>query len=274
MMIRPGVELQVPARGLRAFFCPRITALRGGALVSLAGDTNHFAFAAPHFALVFDSCHDLRPRKESAGDSFHEVQRRAAEEEGRAMNQIEHTFDWVGQYLDWIQPDGWTGDSNSQAYGSPAQSSADVGEGFATAYLDWMDWVEPVRAAGAPYRAGARNSAWSGDDMAGLDVFEEALLAALRTESDCLQLLRGILDAGKTPPRIVKFASRTVAHAERLLEDERRAWRSLAALRRYSFAHSRAAWDPGDETQWPHALEEVAADVHALKGTVQAIQHH
>ena len=188
------------------------------------------------------------------------------------MNQIERTFDWVGQYLDWTQPDGWTINSNSQAFGSPAQSSAEAGEEFATAYLDWMDWVEPVRAARSPYRAGARNPA--GGHMAGLDVFEEALLAALRTESDCLQLLRGILDDDKTPPRIVKFASKTVAHAEQLLEDERRAWRSLAALRHYNFAHSRAAWDPVDETQWPHALEEVAADLHALKGTVQAIQHH
>lgn len=190
------------------------------------------------------------------------------------MNQSKSTFDWVGEYLDWTQPDGWAIGASSHAPGAPAHSSADAGEEFVTAYLDWINWVEPVRADRSPYRAAARDSVRSGDDMAGLDVFEEALLAALRTESDCLQLLRGILDAGKTPPRIVKFASRTVKHAERLLEDERRAWRSLAALRHYSFAHSRAAWDPGYDTQWPHALEEVAADVHALKGTVLAIQHH
>jgi len=190
------------------------------------------------------------------------------------MNQSQSTFDWIREYLDWTQPDGWTIGSSSHALGGPVQSSADGGEEFATAYLDWMNWMEPMRAAKSPYRATARDSVGSSDGMAGLNVFEEALLAALRAESDCLQLLRGILDAGRTPPRIVKFASRTVKHAERLLEDERRAWRSLAALRHYNFAQSRAAWDPGYETQWPHALEEVAADVHALKGTVQAMQRH
>ena len=190
------------------------------------------------------------------------------------MNQIESTFDWVGEYLEWTQPDGWAIGSSSNPFSGPVQSSADAGEEFATAYLDWMNWEEPVRAARSAYRAGVRNSARGDDDMSGLDVFEEALLAALRTESDCLRLLRGIMDADNTPPRIVKFASRTVKHAERLLEDERRAWRSLAALRHHNFAHSRAAWDPAYETQWPHALEEVAADVHALKGTVLAIRHH
>lgn len=190
------------------------------------------------------------------------------------MNQSMSTFDWVGEYLDWTQPDGWTVDASPLATLGPAQSSAEVGQGFVTAYLEWMDWVEPVRAAKSPYRAAARDTARSGGDMAGLDVFEEALLAALRAESDCLELLRRILDAGETPPRIVKFASRTVKHAERLLEDERRAWHSLAALRHYNFAHSRAEWDPGCETEWPHALEEVAADVHALRGTVLAIQLH
>jgi len=189
------------------------------------------------------------------------------------MNQFESTPDWVGEYLDWTQPDGWSIDTSSHAPGALVQSSADAGEEFVTAYLDWMNWVEPVRAARSPYRAAVRDSVRGGDDMAGLDVFEDALVAALHTESDCLRLLRGILDAGKTPPRIVKFASRTVRHAERLLEDERRAWRSLAVLRHYNFAHSRAAWDPAQETHWPQALEEVAADVHALKGTVLAIQH-
>jgi hypothetical protein len=190
------------------------------------------------------------------------------------MNQSKSTFDWIGEYLDWTQPDGWTVGASPHATGGPAQASADVGQEFVTAYLDWMDWVEPVRAAKSPYRAIARDSVGSGGDMAGLDAFEEALVAALRTESDCLQLLRRVLDAGKTPPRIVRFASKTLMHAERLLEDERRAWRSLAALRHYDWPHSRLAWDSGDETDWPHALEEVAADVHALQGTVQAMQRH
>lgn len=190
------------------------------------------------------------------------------------MNQIESTFDWIGEYLDWTQPDGWTAGASPFAMDDPAQASAKISQEFVTAYLDWINLAEPVRAAMSPYRAAARDSLGSRDDMAGLGVFEEALVAALRTESDCLRLLRGILDADKSPPRIVKFASRTVRHAERLLEDERRAWRSLAVLRHYNFAHSRAAWDPGHETQWPQTLEEVAADLRALKGTVLAIQDH
>lgn len=155
-----------------------------------------------------------------------------------------------------------------------AQASAEVGHEFVTACLDWMDLVEPVRAAMSPFRGAARDLLSSRDDMAGLDVFEDALVAALLSESDCLRSLRGILVAGKTPPRIVEFASRTVKHAERLVENARRAWCSLAVLRHYNSAHSRPAWDAGYETQWPHVLEKVAADVHALKGTVPAIQHH
>ena len=190
------------------------------------------------------------------------------------MNQSESTYDWVGEYLNWMQPDGWTIGPESHPQGGAVHASAAVGEEFVAAYFDWIGWAEPMRAARSPYSAAARDLVESGGEMAGLDAFEEALLAALRTESDCLQLLRGILDADQTPLRIVKFASRTVEHAERLLEDERRAWRSLAVLRHYNFAHSRAAWDPGYETQWPYALEEVAANVHALKDTVLAIQHH
>jgi len=188
------------------------------------------------------------------------------------MNQIESTFDWVGEYLEWTQPDGWAIGSSSNPFSGPVQSSADAGEEFATAYLDWMNWEEPVRAARSAYRAGVRNSARGDDDMSGLDVFEEALLAALRTESDCLRLLRGIMDADNTPPRIVKFASRTVKHAERLLEDERRAWRALPGLSRWDLPQSSTARRTDFETTSPHAREGVAADVQALTGTVLALQ--
>lgn len=181
------------------------------------------------------------------------------------------TFDWIGQYLDWTQPDGWAVGAHRLAASGPAQPSAEAGRAFVAAYLDWMDGCEPVRPAPSPYRAAARHSVRRNGDLTGLDVFEEVLLAALRTQSDCLQMLRGVLDAGKSPPPMVQFAARTLAHAERLLEDERRAWRYVAALRHYGFSHSRAA---RDETAWPHALEEVAAQVHALQGSVLAMQRH
>jgi len=63
-------------------------------------------------------------------------------------------------------------------------------------------------------------------------------------------------------------------HAERLLEDERSAWRALTALSRGDLPQSSMAWRSDFEKNWPHALEDVAADVHALTSTVLALQAH
>jgi hypothetical protein len=189
------------------------------------------------------------------------------------MNPSSGTEDWVGEYLEWTQPDGWTIGARSSATDDGKTAREMAGDEFVTAYLDWLDLELPMRVATSPYRAAdpAGAAGASGRDMAGLDAFRDALLAALRTESDCLRFLRRVLDAGGAPPRMVKFASKALKHAERLLEDERRAWRQL---QHYEWPHSRLAWDAAPEGDWPHALEQTAADVRALKGTVVAAQRH
>ena len=129
------------------------------------------------------------------------------------MNRSMSSFDWIGEYLDWTQPDGWTVGANPLATGGTVQASAAMCQDFVAAYFDWMDGMEPLRAAKSPYRAVSGNSVGGSGDMAGLDMFEAALMAALRTESDCLQLLQRVLDTRGTPPRFLKFASRTLDHA-------------------------------------------------------------
>ena len=188
------------------------------------------------------------------------------------MNPSNSTDDWVGEYLAWTQPDGWTIGAHSFAAGEGEPAGAEAGE-YVTAYLDWIAPATPMRVASSAYRAGGSAGApgRSAGEMAGVDVFRDALLAALRTESDCLRFLRRVLDAGAAPPRMVRFATRALKHAERLLQDERRAWRQL---QRYEWPHSRLEWDAAPEADWPHALEDMAADVRALKGTVVAAQHH
>ena len=138
--------------------------------------------------------------------------------------------DWVGEFLEWTQTEGWSTLPRSFQAGGIGAASEQAGAEFVSAYLDWMELATPIRVAKSRYRTAGRNR----KDMAGVDAFTDALLAALRTESDCLRFLRRVLDAGGAPPRMVKFASRALKHAERLLEDERRAWRQL---QRYQWQH-------------------------------------
>jgi hypothetical protein len=182
--------------------------------------------------------------------------------------------DWVEQYLEWTQPDvwtgGWSGAGGISALGDMEAAGAAAGSDFVTELLDWMDLAATMRAAGAAYRA-AGGAGGSRGDMAGVDVFRDALLAALRTESDCLGLLQRVLDAGDAPPRMARLASRALRHAERLLVDERIA---LRYLQRYEWPQARLESDPAPEADWPHAIDKMAADVSALKGAVLAARHH
>jgi hypothetical protein len=146
----------------------------------------------------------------------------------------------------------------------------DASEEFAAAYLDWMD----AGLGATDHRVPASFSGGIVDPASGLDVFREALMIALHTESDCIQFLRRILDAGDTSPGTVKLASEALEHAARLLEDERRAWRALPVLSRWDLPQPYTARRIDFENNWPRALEDVAADVQALTGTVLALQAH
>jgi hypothetical protein len=129
------------------------------------------------------------------------------------MDQVNTTIDWIVEYLEWSnagERDFWPG--------APAGSGIDAaGAGssseFSAAYLEWTDAAQAVIEPGF--------------DLARR---EAALWAALRTESDCVHILRQLLEAGDAPPRSMKFAF--------------------------------------------EAIEDVAADVHALMGKVLELRVH
>jgi hypothetical protein len=207
------------------------------------------------------------------------------------MDQTKTTANWIGAYLEWTNAGGWAFGPGPLARSVFGEASTIAGQEFAAAYLDWMDAWQQLCESSPHYHATATASdAGDIDDgifeyealdddtvdyfTSGLDVFREALMVALHTESDCIQFLRRILDAGDTTARTVSFALEALEHAERLLEDERSAWRALTALSRRDLPQSSMAWRSDFEKNWPHALEDVAADVHALTSTVLALQAH
>lgn len=188
------------------------------------------------------------------------------------MNRMTETSDWIGAYLEWTDAGSISGAREQVDLGGMQAVGADVAQEFTAAYLEWMDAARPGRKRRARYRV--RGAGDSSAQTSGADVFREALLVALRTESDCIQFLRQILDAGGTSTRTLGFAHEALQHAERLLEDERRAWRELTARYPWDVKRMSPASRVEMEMTWPRALEDVAADVHALRDTIQALQSH
>lgn len=189
------------------------------------------------------------------------------------MNQIRNDVDWIEAYLNWTNPERTerrASEPDPIAYSVTVEAS----ERFSAAYLEWMDAAQPVREPAAPYRARAAGGG-TDDDLGTLDALREAvLLVALRAESDCIHMLRRSLASGKTTPDAVKLAVEALDHVNRLLDGEQCAWRALNTLRNDDVPHSRTAWRTDLETDWPHALEGVVADMRALSGTVLALHAH
>lgn len=153
------------------------------------------------------------------------------------MEQDRSTAEWIAEYLEW-----------TDAHGEPR-------EDLAEAFFDWPDAA----------RAGAPAAGSEGD---GLEKLREAvLLWALRTESDCMHILRKVLDERSSAPDILRLAYEGLEHAERMLENERRAWHALTTLRN-------RAWTPNFDSDWPHAFEGVVTDVRALAGKVLELRPH
>jgi hypothetical protein len=177
---------------------------------------------------------------------------------------------WIGAYLEWTGADGLALGLGPAVRSGIWETRVDASEEFATAYLDWMGG----RLGGSGYHAAVSASDPGVDPARGLDVFREALMVALRTESDCIRFLRRILEAGDTSTHTVTLASEALEHAERLLEDERRAWRALPGLNRWDLPQPSSARRTDFENNWPRALDDVAADVQALAGAVLALQSH
>ena len=199
----------------------------------------------------------------------------------RTMDRRRSAVNWIGAYLEWTNVDNWANGPGFSARRGFGAAGADASEAYAAAYLDWMDGGQQLYVANPYYHAAAPASHPGGnaddiidDESSGLDVFREALMVALHTESDCIQFLRRILDADDATPRTVTLALEALEHAERLLEDERRAWRALTVLSRWDLPQSSPARRTDFERNWPLALEDVAADVRALTSTVLALQTH
>lgn len=180
------------------------------------------------------------------------------------MDETDTPVSWTTAYLDWI-------DMGAQPFG-PGQAQRGAGDAitegdaeWANAYLEWIDSAttpEPRRTGGG-----------LDDSMRRLDVFREAiLLTALHTETECMQILRQRLANGDAGVRAVKLAAEALQHAERLLEEERGAWRALNELRAGDRREPRVGKANVSNGAWTDAVEGVAADVHALASKVVALQ--
>ena len=188
------------------------------------------------------------------------------------MDEINCYDDWLDANLECMNLDDQVIGLRSLA--GVGAAKAGVEPDFAVAFLEWMDAAQQSREI-SPRRYASAFVAHPGgaDDMNELDVLREtALLVALRTESECMRILNRILEAGDASPRAVTFVHEALQHAGRLLDDERNAFRALGALRSCHSSLSGPAWRPDFETDWPHAIEDVAADVHALTEKVLALQ--
>jgi hypothetical protein len=161
--------------------------------------------------------------------------------------------DWVAAYLDWAQRDDAV---DGRAGSGVAETATWSSEETAAAYLEWI-----VAAPAA--------------DAETLDAFRESmLLTALRTEADYLHILRRVMDAGDAAFPARKLVVDALVQAEKLLEDEQRAWCALRGLRGGERFEPRAQGESDSLAGWPLALEGVAADVHALAGRLLELQVH
>ena len=171
------------------------------------------------------------------------------------MNTSAMGGDWVAAYLDWAQWDAAIMPALSATDGI-SETVTCSSEETAAAYLEWIV-AAPI--AGAETIARARDSTrrvFPPDDAETLDAFRESiLLTALRTEADYLHILRRVMDAGDAAFPARKLVVDALVQAEKLLEDEQRAWGALRGTR-------------------DRPLEGVAADVHALAGRFLELQVH
>ena len=179
------------------------------------------------------------------------------------MEQRRWATDWIGAYMEWMTGD----DALIQAPARFASGDTDGGEFFTTVYLEWMD-APPAATEPAPeFRA---------DDAfaAEREQFRETvLLDALHMEAECVHIVRQTLDQGSRSRETLALALETLRNANKLLEDEARAWQTLSAGRQRRLALAPTMNRENHvEYNWSHALEEVAVDVQSLTGRVLALR--
>ena len=190
------------------------------------------------------------------------------------MDQTSEATGWISAYFEWSGVEWREAVPGSPTHRAMAGPGAVAAVDFPSAYLEWLDGNPPA----PEQRRQSRNSMpgrRAADVFGGATAFREAvLLAALHTESDCLHVVRQALEGAVTNQGTVRLAVEALEHAHRLLDDERSAWHALSALHGNGLRRSSDAWRIGLESEWPHALEDVAADVRALTGKVLALPLH
>ena len=159
--------------------------------------------------------------------------------------------EWIDAYLEWTTESG-TAAKGFLACGMDANVALDI----AGAYLEWID-APPAkeRRAVAPSAVQPQR--------------EAVLLLALRTESECMHMLRQALDCGFPTSQALRVAMDALDCARSLLDSERRAWQALSTLRVDDDAS--VSWERRD---WPGALANVEADVRALSGRILELRAH
>jgi hypothetical protein len=192
------------------------------------------------------------------------------------MSAYAMSGDWIAAYLDWGQ---WGAEGLRTIAQAPiaaegiAEALACSSEEAAAAYLEW---IAPAPAAETLSRAlDSARRAPPPDDTGTLDALRESmLLTALRTEADYLHILRRVMDAGEAALPARKLVVDALTQAEKLLEEEQRAWSALRGLRNGELREARAEREGDLLAGWPLALEGVAAEVHALAGRLLDLQVH
>ena len=131
---------------------------------------------------------------------------------------------------------------------------------WVSAYLEWTgnDSEEALEADAVEWTVGYQeDTAWSDIDRQH-SLLEGILQMALRTESECIDIARRALDDEDAAPAL-RQAYEALGYAEKLLQDESQAWRLV-----------HKDFTP----RWPHALEDIHADVRSLSRRVLELHAH
>lgn len=163
--------------------------------------------------------------------------------------------EWIDAYLEWTDTESGTAAKKSLA------SGMDAAMDITTAYLEWID-APPAKERRAVLSGAVQPQR------------EAVLLLALRTESECMHMLRQALDCGFPTSQTLRVAMEALDCAKSLLESERRAWQALSTLRVDDAPGARIPWDHEARTDWPGALANVEADVRALSGRILELRAH
>lgn len=173
------------------------------------------------------------------------------------------TAEWIGAYRAWL--DGEDGMLERRSYARRSGGGTDGGDDFAACFLEW------VQVESAPLLDFKRAEQPAPGEQE--QVRESVLLDTLRMESECVHMLREVLDSDSRTPETLQLALQALRSADELLLEENRAWHALHEKHHWFLQDSAAAaWESQLEEDWSEALEHVATDVHELTGKVLALQ--